>query len=118
MEQLRLREPRYSEGAYIFVLAALEYAQQRLQVRRHISGIELADACRELALERYGVMARIVLEWWGIRNTEDIGAVVFAMVDLGFLASAPGDTREQFANVYDFTSAFDHEYPWNVVASV
>jgi uncharacterized repeat protein (TIGR04138 family) len=118
MEQIRLRESRYAEGAYIFVLAALEYAQERLTARRHISGRELTVACRELALERYGVMARLVLEWWGVRSTEDIGAVVFTLVDLGFLASLPSDTREQFMNVYDFVDAFEREYPWNVAAFV
>jgi uncharacterized repeat protein (TIGR04138 family) len=118
MEQLRLREPTYAEGAYLFVLSALEHAQQRLPARRHISAAELAISCRDLALERYGVMARIVLEWWGVRSTYDIGGVVFALVDLGFLASLPSDTRDQFTNVYDFTSAFDREYPWNIVASV
>jgi uncharacterized repeat protein (TIGR04138 family) len=116
MEQIRLREPRYSEGAYLFVLAALEHAQERLPVRRHISGRELTFACRDLALERYGVMARVVLAWWGVRSTEDIGSVVFTLVDLGFLASLPNDTREQFVNVYDFTDTFDREYPWTVAA--
>jgi len=62
------------------------------------------------------VMARIVLDWWGVRSTEDIGAVVFTLVELGFLASLPSDTRDQFVNVYDFTEAFDREYPWAVAA--
>ena len=29
MDRIRLREPRYDEGAYLFVLAALEYAQSQ-----------------------------------------------------------------------------------------
>ena len=114
MEQIRLRESRYAEGAYLFVLGALEYAQRRLKVRRHISGRELALACRDCATERFGVMARVVLEAWGVHCTEDIGAVVFTLVELGYLASLPSDTREQFAHVYDFTEAFEREYPWNV----
>lgn len=116
MEQIRLRESRYAEGAYLFVLGALEYAQLRLKVRRHISGRELALACRDLAIERFGVMARIVLESWGVRSTEDIGAVVFTLVELGYLSSLPSDTREEFSNVYDFAEAFDREYPWNALA--
>ena len=116
MEQIRLREARYSEGAYLFVLAALEYAQEKLTVRRHISGRELAFACRDFALWRFGVMARIVLDSWGVRSTEDIGAVVFTLVDLGFLASLPSDTRDHFVGVYNFVDAFDREYPWTVAA--
>lgn len=113
MDQIRLRESRYEEGAYLFVLAALEYAQATLQMRRHISGRELAYACRDVALERYGVMARVVLGRWGIASTDDIGAVVFTLVELGFLASLPTDTRDQFGDVFDFVEAFEQQYPWN-----
>jgi len=116
MEQIRLRESRYQEGAYLFVLAALEYAQASLQLRRHITGQELARACRDVALERYGVMARIVLERWGITTTDDIGAVVFTLVELRFLASLPSDTRDQFGEVFDFVEAFEQQYPWNSTA--
>src|ERR1041385_2154467 len=72
MDRIRLKEPRFDERAYLFVLAALEYCQQRLEERRHISGRELALACRDLALDRFGVMAGIVLEHWGVRSSADI----------------------------------------------
>ncbi|MEO6865810.1 MAG: Minf_1886 family protein [Gemmatimonadaceae bacterium] len=118
MAQIRERESRYEEGAYLFVLAALEYSQAQLQERRHITGKELAVACRDLAIDRYGIMARIVLERWGIASTDDIGSVVFTLVDLGFLASQPTDTRDQFSDVYDFFEAFERRYPWNGKALV
>jgi uncharacterized repeat protein (TIGR04138 family) len=118
MEQIRQRESRFEEGAYLFVLAALEYSQAQLQVRRHITGRELAFACRDLAIDRYGIMARMVLERWGVVSTEDIGAVVFTLVDLGFLASQPSDSRDQFNDVYDFYEAFELRYPWNGKALV
>lgn len=115
MDRLRARDPRFQEGAYLFVLAALEYCQTRLPERRHISGRELAEACRDLALERFGVMARLVLEHWGVRSSADIGDVVFTLVDLGLLISQPTDTREEFVGVFDFDQAFEREYPWSVV---
>jgi uncharacterized repeat protein (TIGR04138 family) len=113
MDRIRVRESRYDEQAYIFVLSALEFAQARLAVRRHITATELAHACRDLALDRYGVMARIVLERWGLHSTADFGEVVFTLVDLGFLAKLPSDTREEFSGVYDFAGAFERDYPWN-----
>jgi uncharacterized repeat protein (TIGR04138 family) len=112
MDRIRLRERRFDERAYLFVLAALEYHQARLTERRHISGRELAEACRDLALERYGVLARLVLEHWGIRSSGDIGDVVFTLVDLELLMSQPTDTREEFVDVFDFERAFGREYPW------
>ena len=113
MDQIRLREQRFHEHAYLFVLSALEFCQSRLAERRHIAGRELARACRDLALERYGVMARLVLEHWGLRTTQDIGDVVFTLVDLGLLISQPADSRLDFVDVFDFDQAFERDYPWN-----
>src|SRR4051812_14112465 len=118
MDRIRLREPRFDERAYLFVLAALEFCQQRLDERRHITGRELSLACRDLALERFGVMSRLVLEHWGVRRSADIGDVVFTLVDLGLLMSQPTDTREEFADVFDFDQAFEREYPWSGVLTV
>lgn len=113
MDRIRLREKRFHERAYLFVLQALEYCQSQLVERRHISGRELAEACRDLALARYGVMARLVLEHWGLRSSADIGDVVFALVDAGLLISQPTDSRDDFADVFDFEQAFERDYPWN-----
>ena len=107
-----MREQRFDERAYLFVLAALEFCQQRLPERRHITGRELALACRDLALERFGVLSRLVLDHWGIRSTADIGDVVFTLVELELLMSQPTDTRDEFIGVYDFDQAFEREYPW------
>jgi len=112
MDRIRLKEPRFDERAYLFVLGALEYCQQHLDERRHITGRELALSCRDLALERFGVMARLVLEHWGVRSSADIGDVVFTLVDLGLLMSQPSDSREEFADVFAFDQAFEREYPW------
>jgi uncharacterized repeat protein (TIGR04138 family) len=113
MDRIRLRERRYDERAYLFVLAALEFCQQRLTERRHLTGRELAAGCRDLAIERYGVLARVVLEHWGVRDSRDIGEVVFTLVGEGLLMSQPSDTKDDFIDAVDFEVAFDREYPWN-----
>ena len=117
LEQIRLREPRFHERGFLFVLAALEFCQTRLPERRHITGAQLAESVRDLALERFGVLARSVLEHWGIRSTEDIGDVVFAMVDSGVLVRQATDSRDDFAGVFDFDAAFERDYPWNGASS-
>lgn len=113
MDQIRLREQRFDERAYLFVLASLEHSQARLTERRHITGPELAHSCRELALQRFGVMAGIVLEHWGLKATSDIGDIVFTLVDMGLLISQPQDSRDDFFGVYNFEDAFGREYPWS-----
>jgi uncharacterized repeat protein (TIGR04138 family) len=113
MDQIRLRDGRFHEHAYLFVLASLEFYQSRLPERRHVDGRELAFAVRDLALERFGVTARLVLEYWGVRSTADLGDMVFNLVELGLLMSQPSDSRLDFADVYDFDAAFEQAYPWS-----
>jgi uncharacterized repeat protein (TIGR04138 family) len=118
MDQIRLKEPRFHESAYLFVLSALEYSQSRLTERRHVCGRELAEACRDLALEQFGVMSRLVLNHWGVHTTGDIGDIVFTLVDLGVLISLPSDRKEEFVDVYDFAGVFERDYPWESAARV
>jgi uncharacterized repeat protein (TIGR04138 family) len=110
-ERLRARNPRYHEAAYIFVLAALNHVLERLTEPRHITGRELVEGVRDLALERFGPMARTVVEHWGIQQTEDIGELVFALVECNVLIKQDEDTRADFVNVFDFDEAFELHYP-------
>jgi uncharacterized repeat protein (TIGR04138 family) len=112
MDRIRMREQRFDERAYLFVLGALEFCQQRLPERRHITGRELALSVRDLALERFGVMAGLVLEHWGVHTSSDIGDIVFTLVELELLMSQATDTREEFAGVFHFDEAFERDYPW------
>jgi uncharacterized repeat protein (TIGR04138 family) len=110
-ERLRNRNPAYDEAAYIFVLAALNYVIERLPAPRHISGRELAEGVRDLALDRFGPMARTVLEHWGIQETRDVGEIVFALVECNVLIKQDEDTPADFADVFDFDAAFESPYP-------
>lgn len=112
LDQLQERNPRFHTKAYFFVLASLHSVIRSLNEPRHISGRELAEGVRTLALERYGPMARTVLEHWGIHETEDVGGVVFALVDQGVLVKQDGDSLEDFQDVFDFEEAFELNYPW------
>lgn len=112
LEKLRAENPRFHESAFLFVLAALHFVIQALPDPRHISGPELAEGVRDLAIDRFGPMARTVLEHWGIRSTADVGDIVFALVDHGILIRQEDDAREDFAGVFDFDDAFDRQYPW------
>jgi len=112
LQKIGARDGRFHERAYLFVLAALEYAQGRLPARRHLSGAELAWACRDFALEQFGLLAPTVLGHWGVRRTEHFGTIVFALIDAGLLARQPSDRIEDFERVYEFGEAFGAGYRW------
>ena len=111
-EKIGQRDGRYHERGLLFVLAALEFAQGRLPERRHLSGGELAWACRDFALEQFGLLAQTVLDHWGIHSTEDFGRIVFLLIDVGLLARQPSDKIEDFDRVYDFAEVFTAGYRW------
>ena len=110
--QIRERDGRYHERGYLFVRAALEFAQGRLPARRHLSGGELAWACRDFALEQFGLLAPTVLGYWGIKSTDDFGRIVFMLIEVGLLAKQESDRLEDFESVYDFAAIFREGYPW------
>lgn len=112
LARIRDRASRFDERAYVFVLAALEHLQASLPQRRHVSGEELAVACRDFARQQYGLLSRTVLEYWGICSTADIGTIVFTLIDLGLLKAQQTDRPEDFRSVYAFAEAFDSDYPW------
>ena len=112
LERIGQQDGRFHERGYLFVLAALEYAQQRLPARRHLTGAELAWSCRDFALEQFGLLAATVLAHWGITSTADLGRIVFTLIDVGLLARQPSDKLQDFDQVYDFAEVFRLGYRW------
>jgi uncharacterized repeat protein (TIGR04138 family) len=106
LQNILTRDPRYAAEAYAFIRAGLDYTVRRLDKPRHVSGQELLDGIREFALAEFGPMTKTVLNGWGIACTEDIGEIVFNMVENGLLGKTDKDSRADFANGYDFDEAF------------
>lgn len=74
---------------------------------RHVDGADLCITLRRLASERWGMMARAVLESWNITSTMDFGHIVFEMVKHGALGKRPGDSIEDFKDAFNFSN-FDN----------
>lgn len=102
-------DPRYAYEAYPFVLGGVEAAVAALEEARHVSGGELCESLRELALGRFGPMAKDVLNFWGVRTTEDFGNIVFNLVEAGLLLKTEEDSLADFIDVYDFDAAFEQD---------
>ena len=129
------RDSRYSIESYAFVLESLKRARnhklQELRKKRdkdrssrprkrasttpageaepehpgHVTGGELCQAARRLALRYYGLMAITVLDQWGIRSTSDIGEIVYNLIASGDLDKTSSDNRSDFDDVFDFAKA-------------
>ncbi len=106
---------RYDPDAYYFVREGLDFTIKMLKkdsrgAGRHVSGQELLDGLRRYALDQFGPMAKTVLAYWGVKQCEDFGEIVFRMVDKGILGKTEQDTREDFKGGYDFDEAFVKPY--------
>jgi uncharacterized repeat protein (TIGR04138 family) len=112
MSRIRARGGQYHERGYLFLLATIEFLQNRLEVRRHVTGPELAWACRDFAQQQFGLLAPVVLGHWGITRTEDLGRIVYTLVEVGLLVTQPGDSESDFAGVYQFADVFGDSYEW------
>ena len=127
--QLLQEDPRYPLEAYLFVFEALHYAQNVLEMgtprpsepsraegeeetdpQHHVTGQELCEAIRRFALEQYGLMAKLVLNRWGLNTTGDFGEIVFNLIRIGRMRKTPQDRREDFDDVYDFDTALRQEF--------
>ena len=74
--------------------------------RRHVSGQQLCEGLRDMAMQRWGLLAPTVLKKWGIERTEDFGTIVYAMIDREELKTSDGDSIEDFRAVFDFDQVF------------
>jgi len=114
LDEILDRDRRYRREAYVFVSAALGHTVQTVGEGRHVTGRELCDGLRDYALRQFGRLARTVLESWGVCRTEDIGEIVFNMVEAGLLRKTEEDTRDDFAGLYDFEEAFDRSFEMHI----
>jgi uncharacterized repeat protein (TIGR04138 family) len=120
LEEVVHRDPRYAYEAYEFVYAALAHTQKMLglpqagdadkEQTQHVSGRQLLDGARDLALREFGLMARTVFRLWGINRTDDFGEIVFNLVEAQLMSKTDEDTRADFREVYDLDQALVQDF--------
>lgn len=103
------KDPRYRIEGYCYVFEALDFTLKRLAAHRHVTGRELCEGIRDLAIEKFGPLAKTVFDHWGIRTTDDFGAIVFNLVDAGLMGKTDTDSPEDFRSVFLFDEAFERD---------
>lgn len=111
LDQIAREDGRYDPQAVQFVYEGLGYtAKKVIEHPEHITGQTLCLGLKKLASERYGRMAKLVLNSWNIKTTRDFGEIVFLMIENKWMSAQPTDSIEDFDNVYDFKNAFKDLY--------
>ena len=103
IDQIREVDGRYPREAYAFVIGALGVTVQALPparlddpAKRHLSGQELLDGVVLLARNEFGALAPTVFSEWRVTSGEDVGAIVFQLVQSGQLSARPEDSIDDF----------------------
>jgi len=107
-------DPRYPSDAYFFLREGLDHAvktrKRQLGESGHVTGQQLCEALRQLAVKAFGPMVPVVFEYWGIRKTDDFGEMVWNLIELGIFGRTESDSREDFRDIYSFHEAFVEPY--------
>ena len=107
------RDRRYPYEAYEFLFQALAHTQKlngrapdaadepRPGTDRHVSGRELLDGVCDLARREFGLLAPDVFHAWGVRRTDDVGELVFNLIEAQLLSKTDRDDRADFRDAFD-----------------
>ncbi|MCE5328663.1 MAG: hypothetical protein LLG01_19870 [Planctomycetaceae bacterium] len=112
MDDVILADGRYPLEAFRFLHEGLEQAVEKVHgdkpgpQGRHVTGRQMCEALRDLAAQRWGMLAPLVLGRWNIKSTLDFGRMVYLLIDHQFMKKTAEDSLEDFSDVFNLPQAF------------
>jgi len=111
LEEIAKQDGRFDPKAFKFVYEGLGYTVENVTSEpRHISGQKLCEGLRKLSVEKWGRLAKLVLNRWGVKTTWDIGQIVYLMIESKWMSAQPTDSIDDFNDIYDFKKVFLDEF--------
>ena len=111
LEEIARKDGRFSPQAVRFIYEGLGCTAKEIDSDPpHVSGQALCEGLRKLALEKWGRLALLVLNTWGLRTTRDLGEIVYLMIKHKWMSAQPADTIDDFNDVYDFKTVFKDQF--------
>jgi|SRR5262245_34483065 len=114
------RDRRYAYEAYEFIFEALNHTQKLMGrvptsgeapgSEHHVSGKEILEGAVDLARQEFGFLARTVFQQWGLRRSDDLGEVVFNLIEANLLSKTDTDNRADFRDVLDLDRALSEGF--------
>ncbi len=111
LEEIAKQDGRFDLKAFKFVYEGLGYTVENVTSEpMHISGQKLCEGLRKLSIEKWGRLAKLVLNSWGVKTTGDIGQIVYLMIESKWMSAQPADSIDDFNDIYDFQKVFLDEF--------
>ena len=120
LEEVIRSDGRYPPAAYAFLHECLAEAVRKAHGadvgngKQHVTGQQICQAMRDVALERWGFMARAVLARWNIRQTLDMGNMVYLLIHHQLWQKTDGDSIDDFRDVFDLQAQLDGDAPFEL----
>jgi uncharacterized repeat protein (TIGR04138 family) len=104
------RDKRFDPHAYFFLKDALDFTLKRIAESnngqaRHVTGPELLEGFRDHALEQFGPMASTLMSEWSVRKCQDVGDMVFHLIEEQVFGKQETDKKEDFSEVFEFEAS-------------
>ncbi len=104
------RDKRFDPHAYFFLKDALDFTLKRIAETnngqaRHVSGPELLAGFRDCALQQFGPMASTLMSEWNVRKCQDVGDMVFHLIEEQVFGKQESDKKEDFSESFDFEAS-------------
>jgi uncharacterized repeat protein (TIGR04138 family) len=104
------KDPRFTPEAYLFVMDTLNITKSQLNREGHLTGQELSYGVKSFGHYLFGLMAKRVFANWGIFKTDDIGDIVYNLIEAGMFGKSEEDDILDFHNVFDFKDELVDKY--------
>ena len=113
IDQVIHEDGRYPNKAYEFLHEAMTKAVENTKSlkggkpeQKHVTGRQICLAVRDMAIDRWGMLAKTVLAGWNIHATIDFGNMVYLLIRHDFMRKTDEDSIDDFRDVFDFDEAF------------
>ncbi len=108
--RLLKKHKEYDSEAYSYIYEVLDYTEKNIAKKsksEQVSARELTEGFKSYTINKFGCLARTVLNEWGVKTTNDIGNIVFYLIEFDLMAKQKSDKIEDFYEVYNFNHAFN-----------
>jgi len=111
LDEITADDGRYNLQAIRFVYEGLgQTIKKTSEEPDHVAGQSLCEGLKTLAFEKWGLLAKLVLNTWAIKTTRDFGEIVYLLVENKWMSTQPTDSIDDFNDVYDFQVAFKDQF--------
>lgn len=90
------RTGKYAPDAYEFVTNCVFEQSDSMNPPRHLSALEVVQGIQKKLSADFGCLAGEVTAFWQMQTSNDVGEIVFDLIDLRILNAAEDDKRSDF----------------------